>query len=505
MSQPIRPALVALDLGAQSCRVSLLRWHGDKPSMELVYRVPNAPVSRDGELRWNLAALEQAADEGLRRCAALAPEGIAAIGVTGWAVDYVRLDAEKNTPVADPFCYRDARNTVAHKQVHARIPQERLFALTGIQPLSINTIYQLHADAMAGFPASLRWLNLPEYMLYRWGAEPVAEYTNATHTGLVDMRTRQWSPEIFASLGLDPAAAPRIVPPGSIVGQIRGTLAELPALQNTLLIAPACHDTASAIAGIPVDGDDWAYISSGTWSLVGTLLESPCAAAEAAVLGFTNEGGAGEAICFLRNINGLWLLSQCEAAWRARGESWTTGALVAAAEELPFPRQLLDVDDAEFLTPDAMPNKILCHMERKYGVSAISSLNSAPAITNLILHSLAARYAGCLRDMARLTGRKFRRLFIVGGGSRNQYLNCLTKAATGLELHLGAPESATIGNFAVQLAALETSGRDGKPRPRPDRDAVSRWTKKLFAATHVSPEMEPAVGIGSFLKTGKSA
>ena len=224
-----------------------------------------------------------AADEGMRRCAAIATEGIAAVGVTGWAVDYVRLhgnidsassDSARLAPIADPFCYRDARTGPAIEALHAKIPAERLYALTGIQVLPLNTLYQLYADGIAGIPAHLPWLNLPEYLLYRWGAKPVAEYTNATHTSMVMLGKQQWAQEIFDAAGLDISAAPQIVAPGSIIGRLQGPLAELPALQNTMLIAPACHDTASAIAGIHAHGDDWAYISSGTWSLVGYCTRS---------------------------------------------------------------------------------------------------------------------------------------------------------------------------------------------------------------------------------------
>ena len=185
-----------------------------------------------------------AADEGLRRCAAIATEGIAAVGVTGWAVDYVRLNGSfaaassgsaRPTPIADPFCYRDTRTDSAMEALHAKIPADRLYALTGIQVLPINTLYQLYADGIAGIPANLPWLNLPEYLLYRWGAKPVAEYTNATHTRLVSLGKQQWSQEIFDAAGLDISAAPQIVAPGSIVGRLQGPLAELPALRDTLL------------------------------------------------------------------------------------------------------------------------------------------------------------------------------------------------------------------------------------------------------------------------------
>ena len=231
-----RRAVIAVDLGAQSCRVSLLRWLPEGPSVQLVHRVANAPVARAGHLHWDLSLLCSAADEGLRRCAALATEGVAAVGVTGWAVDYVRLDgshraASSNpvrlTPIADPFCYRDTRTGPAMEALHARIPAEWLYALTGIQVLPLNTLYQLYADGMAGVPGNLPWLNLPEYLLYRWGAKPIAEYTNATHTSMVALGKQKWSQEIFEAAGLDISAAPEIVAPGSIVGRLQGPLREL--------------------------------------------------------------------------------------------------------------------------------------------------------------------------------------------------------------------------------------------------------------------------------------
>lgn len=488
-------AVVAVDLGAQSCRISLLRWKAGEPHIELVHRIPNAPVVIDDHLRWNFAALCEAADEGLRHCAAIATEGIAAVGVTGWAVDYVRLEADRkngqpSNPIADPFCYRDGRNMAAFEHIHQSISSDRLCALTGIQQLPFNTLYQLYADRSTGMPASLRWLNLPEYMLYRWGGRPVAEYTNATHTGLVSLKTKLWCPEIFEAAGLDLAAAPEIVPPGSVIGRLQGPLAKLPALRDTLLIAPACHDTASAIAGIPAAGNDWAYISSGTWSLVGTLLDQPCATPEASQLGFTNEGGVGDTICFLRNVNGLWLLSQCMEAWHKMGESWTTEALMAAASELPAPEFLLNVDDPDFIAPGNMPEKIRRQLKNTRGPRPVESF-SAPAMANLIFHSLAARYASCLRDVEALSGKKFRSVFIVGGGSQNALLNRLTAQATGLDVRCGMPESSTIGNFSVQLAALANRNLSGPAAGsiQADRETVSFWSETL-SRTGCAPASE---------------
>ena len=488
-----RRAIVAVDLGAQSCRVSLLRWLPEGPGIQLVHRVANAPVESGGQLRWNLSLLCTAADEGMRRCAAIATEGIAAVGVTGWAVDYVRLngslaasaDSAPLTPVADPFCYRDTRTGPALETLHAKISAERLYALTGIQVLPLNTLYQLCADGFAGIPANLPWLNLPEYLLYRWGAKPVAEYTNATHTALVTLGKQQWEQEIFDAANLDISAAPQIVAPGSIIGRLQGPLAELPALQNTLLIAPACHDTASAIAGIHANGDDWAYISSGTWSLVGTVLDRPCAGPESARLNFTNEGGVGRTICFLRNVNGLWLQDQCMEAWRANGESHSIEELIEAAAKLPSPQSLIDVDDPQLIAPGKMPERIATQLENA-GISAKPFLSSPPAMVNLILHSLAARYAAVIDQIENLTSKKFRRLYIVGGGSRNLLLTRLTQRATQLETVSGAQESSTLGNLSIQVAALEKQQLapvgdylENVKQPGVDHAAVSTWAGSL--------------------------
>jgi len=303
-------ASIAVDLGAESCRVSLLRWIDGKPAISLVHRFANAPHEVDGSLRWDLAKIEAGLDDGLRRCAEIAAEGIRSIAVDGWAVDYVRVDGD-GKPLADPFCYRDERTVRAERSLHRRISPEKLRELTGIQILRINSVYQLHADRLQGLDEGRQWLNLPEYILSRWGGARVAEYTNATHTAMVELYRRQWCREIFSAAQLDLASAPKIVPPGTEVGKLTGPLAELPAFSDTMLIAPACHDTASAIAGIPATGNDWAYISSGTWSLVGTLVEQPRNGKEAADENFTNLGAVGDRICFHKNVNGMWLIKQC--------------------------------------------------------------------------------------------------------------------------------------------------------------------------------------------------
>jgi rhamnulokinase len=468
-----RRAMIAIDLGAESCRVSLLRWLHESPHIELVHRHANAPVSHNGEIRWNLRQITQQLDIGLRKCAEIAKEGIRSIAADGWAVDYVRLNADGEA-LADPFCYRDERTIRSQPEVFQRISAARLRAITGIEMSRINSLYQLCADAddLQEKP----WLTLPEYVLHRLGGRRVAEYTNATHTQLVDAEKRGWSREIFAAAGLEQAAAAPIVGPGTVIGKLNGRALNLPALEGAELIAPACHDTASAIAGIPDSGDDWAYISSGTWSLVGTLLSEPINGPEAQAADFTNLGAVGGRICFHKNVNGMWMLRQCMTEWAAEID-WNVPELIAAAEHVPAPAGVLNVDDPDLLLPGEMPARINRQRKRRGLATLAAGAESAPQMTSLILHSLAARYREIVSSLGQITGKKFRRIYIVGGGSRNTLLNRLTEAATGLEVRCGAVESATIGNFAVQLAALED--------PRPEGVAaatVAQWAERILSA-----------------------
>ncbi len=473
-----RRALVAVDLGAESCRVSLLRWVGSAPRVVLVHRFANAPQEIDGHLRWDLASIEAGLDEGLRRCAEVALEGVRSIAVDGWAVDYVRIGRD-GRPLGDPFCYRDERTVEAERSLHRRCPPERMRELTGVQLLRINTVYQRHADVLMGLLEGEGWLNLPEYMLARWGGKRVAELTNATHTQMVELVGRRWCGEIFEAAGIDVASGARIVGPGTPVGVLGGKLGEAPGLRGAVLIAPACHDTASAIAGIPATGEDWAYLSSGTWSLVGTVLEQPLNGRVMAEENFTNLGAVGGRICFHKNVNGMWLIRQCVEAWSLGGRVWTVPELVAAAERVASPAGLLEVDDADLLLAGRMPERINAQ-RRRMGYAALDELpEGAPAVASLIFHSLAARYAEVLRRVEFHSGKRLKRLFVVGGGSRNEFLNRLTGEATGLEVVRGAAESSTVGNFAVQMASLE-GGWNEETGVSPEQ--VSGWASVLMSS-----------------------
>lgn len=458
-----RPALVAIDLGAESCRVSLLRWASESgaPAIQMVHRFANGPWEQNG-LRWNLDHICRDLDAGLRSCANLATEGIASLGVTGWAVDYVRL-GPAGQPLAPPYCYRDPRHAAAMEAVHAILPADRLYAKTGVQIQPINTVYQLYADKLAGIADAAPWANLPEYILHWLGAPRIAEYTNATHTGLIDPDRRSWDEEIFSALGLNRSAAPELVAPGTALGLLRPDLRSLSAFAATQLVAPACHDTASAIAGIPAGGTGWAYISSGTWSLVGKVLEQSLRTPAAFAAGFTNLGAAGGGVLFHRGLAGMWLLRQCLNLWdrqRAPRPGWTLPELVSEVRCLPPPDALLDLDDPAFRSPGDMPARINAQRHRQGFPALPDGCNAAPDYANVLFHSLAQRYGEILAEIGRLTGQRPERICVVGGGNRNDYLNELTAQATGIPVERGSVESSTLGNFAVQLARLE-GGADG--------------------------------------------
>jgi rhamnulokinase len=461
-------ALVAIDLGAESCRVSLLRWSPTGPTIQLVHRFPNRAIEREDGLRWPLQNILTELDRGLIACANIAREGIRSIAVDGWAVDYVRLNPDNN-PVADPFCYRDERTLASEPLLHQQISADRMRDITGIQLLRINTAYQLFADISAH--RTLPWLNLPEYILHRLGGRAVSEATNASHTQLLDLNGN-WSPEIFAATNTPLNTAPELVPPGSDLGTLTGPLADLPAFARTRLIAPACHDTASAIASIPDTGDDWAYISSGTWSLVGTVLTAPINTPPARSENFTNFHGVDRTFCFHKNVNGMWLLRQCLEAWNhaAPQTPLTITQLIEQAAAIPARTYTLDVDDPDLLLPGHMPDRINAQLNRRNLPELDPTPPHAATVASFLFHSLAARYAEVLRNVATITGKHLRRIYIMGGGSQNDLLNRLTAQATGLEVLRAGTECSTLGNFAVQLAAIEPTNH---PRP------TAAWAARL--------------------------
>ena len=462
------PARIAIDLGAESCRVSLLRWTGDIPTIEVLHRIPNGPVHVGNNLRWPLDSILSGLEEGLRKAAEAAPEGIASIAVDSWSVDYVRI-APHGHALGQPACYRDER-TVSTKETADKIfPPRELFQRTGALPLRINTIYQLLADAAEHIDPYSPWAMMPEFVLYWLGAPRVAEYTNASHTGLVSLKPGDWDGEIFRELKIPLEAAPPIVHAGTVLGPLQGPLASLNAFRETQLIAPACHDTASAIAGIPTSLSSTAYICSGTWSLVGTLTAMPVTTAAAFDARYTNLGAATGELCLHTLVNGMWLLKQCMDTWSAAGRSWKLEELIQKAADCGTTAGIIDVDAEPLLLDSEMPQRINRELARA-GYAPIEDVaGNEPMFARVIFESLASRYAQALISLEQMLGRKLERIHILGGASRNGLLRELTSQSTGLPVDIGEPESSTIGSFAVQLASSEFTGRSISP------ESVRRW------------------------------
>jgi len=331
----------------------------------------------------------------------------------------------------------------------------------------------LMADPAAGIDPHAPWIGFPEHVLYWLGGRRVAEYTTATHTGLVDIETGDWAKDVFELMGIPLDAAPPIVPAGSVVGRVRGPLAELDAFRETDLIVPACHDTASAIAGISSSLDSTAYICSGTWSLVGTLVQAPVTKPEARLARYTNQGAAAGGFCFHTNVNGMWLIAQCRSAWAAQGRPWSIESLVLEAAACKSIPGILDVDAEALLLDGMMPARINSQLAKQGLAPILDTAGNEPQFARLIFESLAARYATALAQLEEVLGKKLERIAILGGASRNQLLTNLTAERTGLPVECGHPESSTIGNFAVQLAAVEGDGSLAS------RESLRHWAALL--------------------------
>ncbi|HEY3262152.1 MAG TPA: rhamnulokinase family protein [Pseudonocardiaceae bacterium] len=445
----------AADLGASSGRVMLAQVGPDRLDLRELHRFDNRPVRlRDGlhrdHLHWDVLRLYQDILDGLRLAAR---EGITSVGVDSWAVDYGLLDAT-GALLGNPYHYRDARTDGAPDKVHALIPFGRLYEITGLQFLPFNTVYQL--AAAAGTPtldAARTLLLIPDLLAYWLTGTVGAEVTNASTTGLLDARTGEWSAEILGAVGIPEGLLPPLRRPGDVLGPLTSAARTETGLDTgTVVTAVGSHDTASAVVGVPAEGDGWAYICSGTWSLVGVELERPVLTEDSRAANFTNEGGVDGRVRYLRNVMGLWVLQEAMATWRRAGEPHDLRALLAAAADVPAGGPVVDIDDPAFLPPGDMPAR-LAEACRRTGQPPP---DGAAATVRCILDSLAAAYARALRDAARLSGRQFDRVHLVGGPARNELLCQLTADAIGLPVLAGPVEATTLGNVLVQARAHGT-------------------------------------------------
>lgn len=448
---------IAVDLGAGSGRVCLV---GVAPGELLVEEVNRFryPASQSmGHLRWDLSQIFVEIRSGMRAAGERARQlgrPIRSVGVDSWGVDYGLVNSDGEL-VEQPICYRDERTQGVMEQVFGRLPREEIFERTGIQFLVFNTLFQLYAHAQAGIPqAAAHLLLIPDLINFFLTGRAATEYSNATTTQLVNAKSRTWDREMIDRLELPARLLADVVPAGTDLGPIVPALVDEIGLEGVRVITPATHDTGSAVAGAPLR-EGWAYISSGTWSLVGIERETPLVNPEVARENFTNEGGAFGTIRFLKNVMGLWILESCRREWREAGFDVDYDNLLIQVEKLPSGGPLIFPDDPRFLNPPSMLEAIAQQLAEREERSPTGP-NAQPAVAKLILDSLALRYASVLRSIEVLTSQEIKGVQIVGGGSQNTYLNQATANATGLPVQAGPVEATVIGNVLIQAIA---SGR----------------------------------------------
>ncbi|MFD1719683.1 rhamnulokinase [Georgenia deserti] len=457
---------VAADLGASSGRVVAGRLDGDRLVTREVHRFPNGGIrvraGRRQVLHWDVLALFEGIVTGLRAAAREAAHeaghekehSIAGVGIDSWAVDYGLLDAD-GALLGNPVNYRDPRTDGIAEQVFAHLPAATLYARNGLQVQPFNTIFQLVAAAgTAQTDAARRLLLLPDLLGYWLTGAEVAEVTNASTTGLLDVASRTWATDVLDGVrnafGLDVAPLlPRLVEPGTVVGTVDPE--QLPGAGDSVpLVAVGSHDTASAVAAVPAGRPDFAYISCGTWSLVGLELDHPVLTEASRAANFTNELGIDGTVRYLRNVMGLWLLQESIRTWEDAGEQVDLASLLAAAADVPPLGCVVDVDDPVFFPPGDMPARI-AEVARAAGEPVPQS---RAELVRCILDSLALAYRRAIRRAAELSGHDVSVVHVVGGGGRNDLLCRLTADATGLPVVAGPAEGTAIGNLLVQARAL---------------------------------------------------
>jgi rhamnulokinase len=441
--------VAAVDLGASSGRVMVGRVGPRTLELEEAYRFSNDPVALPDGLHWDVLRLYREITEGLRRAARLAPS-LASVGVDGWGVDYGLLDPTGRL-LGNPYHYRDGRTALGVERVHLAVPQDRLYKTTGTQFMPINTVYQLAASlGTAELEAANSLLLVPDLIGYWLAGGLHAEATNASTTGLFDPVAGAWALDLVRAVGLPAAILPELVHAGERLGVIRPeVVADTGLARDTVLTAVGSHDTASAVVGVPADDERFAYISCGTWGLVGVELDAPILGQASQQGNFTNELGVDGRIRYLRNVMGLWLLQESIRAWEREGGQVDLAVLLAAAADLPRGGSLIDVDEPGFMPPGDMPARIAAHCRATdQPVPA-----SRPVLVRCILDSLARAFARGIADARRLSGRDIAVIHIVGGGSRNELLCQLTADACGLPVMAGPVEATALGNILVQARA----------------------------------------------------
>jgi rhamnulokinase len=443
---------LALDLGAESGRAILGQFDGQRLALTDVHRFPNGPVRLPDGLHWDVLRLWSDIKIGIGKAAREHGHDLASIGIDTWGVDYALLDRQ-GALIGNPHHYRDDRTDDMVEAAFRRVPREVIFEQTGIQFMQLNTLYQLYAMVVQQSPAleiAETFLTIPDLFNYWLTGGKACEFSHVTTTQCYDPRQKDWAWPLLQALDIPTRIFPEIVPAGTVRGPLVPAVTGETGAAGVQVIAPACHDTGSAVVAVPAERPGFAWISSGTWSILGAEAPEPIITPDSLRYNFTNEGGAGNTFRFSKNIMGLWLVQECRRWWTARGEELSYAQLTQmAAASRPF-TCVVDPDCGDFLKPGDMPARIQAY--------AANTGQTSPAtkgeIVRSALEGIALKYRYVLEKAEEMLGRRLDPIHIVGGGTQNQLLSQFTADATGRPVLTGPIEATAMGNCLMQAIAL---------------------------------------------------
>lgn len=451
--------LLAFDIGASSGRAILGKLKNKNLEIETIHRFPNEAIRVFESDYWNILELFKEIIIGLKKCTVEKAKFIDAIGIDTWGVDFVLLD-DNYELIGMPHTYRDKRTEGVINDIYTKISQEEIFRETGIQFMDLNSLVQLAALKMQNSPQltiTSKILMIPDYLNFLLTGVLSTEYSIATTTQLFNPSKKDWADKLIKRLGFKRSWFQKVVLPGTILGKISDSIQEETGLRNEVkVIAPLCHDTGCAVAATPVEMErykrgEWAYLSSGTWSLLGVELDDPIINEKALKHNFTNEGGIAGTIRFLKNITGLWIIQECKKIWDSNGFNMTWDQIIQEANRAEAFKVYLNVDDPLFLNPPYMIDALKQYWKKTHQ----TLINSIGEISRAIFENMAFKYKNILENLEDITGKKVKIIHIIGGGSKNDLLNQFTANATNLIVKAGPSEATAIGNILVQALALD--------------------------------------------------
>lgn len=473
-------SFLAIDLGAESGRAILGRFD-EHLTLDEIHRFPNGPVRVGEHIHWDVLRLWTEIQNGLRIASENDDGSLAGVGVDTWGVDFGLLDASDHL-IGNPYHYRDARTNGMIEAVGQVVPLEEIYDQTGIQFMQLNTLFQLFAMRRENDPAlqsAKTFLTMPDLFNFWLTGVKANEFTDATTTQCYNPREKRWASELLAALDIPQQIFGQIVPPGTVLEQLRLSVANDASCERLPVIAVGSHDTASAVAAVPAAGNDFIYISSGTWSLIGIESHEPIIDADSLKYNLTNEGGVCNTIRFLKNIMGMWLLQECRRQWAKAGKNYSYDELTNLAAEAPALKSFIYVGDNRFLPPGDMVERI-----QEFCSETQQPIPQTHAeVVRCTLESLALEYRWAAEKLRELSGKTLPVIHIIGGGSRNRLLNQFTADATGCQVIAGPVEATAIGNILLQAIGLGYLS---------SLDEGRKLVLRSFDVTSFEPSMSPA-------------